>query len=36
VILMVGQILASCIHACGLQGQALADCINIMIKGIGM
>ena len=33
---MTGQMLATCIHACGLHGQALADCIHMMIKGISM
>lgn len=30
---MTGQLLANCIHACGLHGQALADCIYMMIRG---
>lgn len=30
---MTGLELAHCIQACGLKGQALADCIRMMIKG---
>ena len=29
----MGQALAQCIHDCGLHGQALAECILMMIKG---
>lgn len=28
---MVGLALAQCIHACGLQGKELANCILIML-----
>lgn len=28
---MIGQALAQCIHACGLQGQELANCILMML-----
>ena len=28
---MVGQALAQCIQACGLQGQELANCILMML-----
>lgn len=30
---MIGLALATCIHACGLRGNELADCIHMMIKG---
>ena len=29
---MVGSFLAQCIHACGFHGQALADCIRMMLN----
>lgn len=28
---MLGQLLAQCIHSCGLHGQALANCIQMMV-----
>lgn len=28
---MIGQALAQCIQACGLQGQELANCILMMV-----
>jgi len=31
---MLGLALANCIHSCGLRGQALADCIQMMIHGM--
>jgi len=30
---MFGLALANCITACGLRGQELADCIQMMLKG---
>jgi len=30
---MLGLALANCIHTCGLLGQKLTVCIQIMIKG---
>lgn len=30
---MLGLALANCIHTCGLHGQELAACIQMMIKG---
>ena len=29
---MVGLALAQCIHACGMHGQQLADCIKMMLN----
>lgn len=28
---MIGQTLAQCIHACGMHGQELANCILMML-----
>jgi hypothetical protein len=29
---MFGLVLAQCIHACGVKGQALAECIRMMLN----
>lgn len=31
---MIGLALANCIRVCGMRGQELADCIQMMIHGM--